>query len=199
MLHAGFRASFARKHGAGFVKDVLGRTTTTADEWLVAYSDVEDVEPLIRTNYKQQEAPELADASDRRQFAALAEPYTGRTWCFDMSSAPGREDGFVVVRRAARELKPAYDKRVHEGTTATRDGWNEPLDACRATSASDAAVTDENKHVELNKVCLLDNMPMRRATNAKWVVTHASAPTIQANCHIDTAWLWPYAETRRKV
>jgi len=30
---------------------------------------------------------------------------------------------------------------------------------------------------------------------------HSAAHTLWAvgHCHIDTAWLWPYAETRRKI
>jgi H(+)-translocating pyrophosphatase len=43
-----------------------------------------------------------------------------RTWCFDMSSAPGRNDGFVVVRRVRRVS--AVDGAVLDASTPTVQG-----------------------------------------------------------------------------
>jgi hypothetical protein len=74
------------------------------DVWRVVYSDVDDdVEPILRARATSGAAHQLRRVTG----------YAQRTWCFDMSSAAGESDGFVIVRRATRERKTDYDARVH--------------------------------------------------------------------------------------
>jgi hypothetical protein len=157
LLHAGYCASFFRHEEAGAhhgntIDD--GRIVQgTADCWEVVYNDVQHVEPLIRSHFKQADCEQttgLLVEGEPRQVRKLPTPFTGRTWCFDMSSAPAEDDGFVVVRRATRELKTEYDARVH------------------------AQVVAKDNEALAESQC-------KMATDAKWVVTHASTPTIQGS------------------
>jgi hypothetical protein len=150
MLHAGYRASFDLERAAGAVsnKDATGHSV---DTWTISYTDVDSIEPLVRSGCKQGEAQKTGEPHQARVLSG----YKGRTWCFDMSSAPSANDGFVVVRRAVRELKTDYDARVH--------GQGENV---------------------------LPDVALKVAKSAKWVVTHASVPTIQgsyARCEVCVA------------
>jgi hypothetical protein len=163
VLHAGYRASYALERAGGALsnKDSHGHAV---DTWVLAYADKVDAEPIVRGGCKQQGKPvrggckqqakrELGEAHQVRKLSH----YTGRTWCFDMRSAPDKNDGFVVVRRATRELKSDYDARSHKQVVDARG----ELDKMR----------------QADGVKPLGTVDVKRA----WVVTHASVPTIQGS------------------
>jgi hypothetical protein len=144
MVNAGCRVSFDLE-SAGMPKQDDRREH--GDVWRVVYSDVDDdVEPILRARATSGAAHQLRRVTG----------YAQRTWCFDMSSAAGESDGFVIVRRATRERKTDYDARVHA-----------------------VARTERRQQVNIDS---LPGVSRKKAIDAKWVVTHASVPTIQGSC-----------------
>jgi vacuolar protein sorting-associated protein 35 len=141
-LHAGCTATFAAAAKAGARRSGTEQASRNRRvEWIVSLDDASDaVTPALAFG-------ERSDATVQQ-----ARPYAGRTWCFDMSSGPTQNDGFVVVRRAHRVARHAFEAAL----VAQWRGDDEAERKCLTTSTNDSS--DE------------------------WVVTKASRATIQGNC-----------------
>jgi hypothetical protein len=88
----------------------------------------------------------------------------GRTWCFDMSSAPHELDGFVVVRRVRRVTREQF---------AT---LSQSLGGAQHDSDKQARVRDKT-------LLAASRANANAPTDARdWVVVSSSRPTIQGNC-----------------
>jgi vacuolar protein sorting-associated protein 35 len=97
LLHAGYTATFSVAHAVGSRDGGVEFAAKRARaSWRVAFSSRDaDVEPEL--SFSDDDGDAHSDAVVRESGA-----YAGRTWCFDMESSAGKNDGFVVVRRALR-------------------------------------------------------------------------------------------------
>jgi hypothetical protein len=133
LMHGGFVATFS-----------FGVHARRGAGWLVQFAEAGAVDATVR----------IGDG-------ARLSGGTGRTWCFDMSSAPHiANDGFVVVRRVQRVAR----QRLAQLTAAVRAGTAPAAPAALAKQLSLAASAAAGSRA------------------ADCVTVRASLPTIQGNC-----------------
>jgi hypothetical protein len=114
--------------------------------------------------------------------AAVHGKSTGRTWCVDMSSAPGERDGFVVVRRAARVSTQQFER----------------LSAAQREMARAFECGDDERVARAHSVVCAASVPATGPfDNGEWVVLEASRATIQGNCN-NPDCLWKHVTPEDK-
>jgi hypothetical protein len=90
LMHGGYAATFELAYDAGEKRH----------GWRVSFAERDGVDATLRLTRKQR--------NNGGDVARKFELRGGRTWCFDMSSAPARNDGFVVARRVRRVTRAEY-------------------------------------------------------------------------------------------
>lgn len=155
-----FAASTARRDDLVRLLMHGGYTTTFAlgiDEW------------SHRVGWHVQFAePSAIDASvrltgDSAQVVRERRLRDGRTWCFDMSSAPHKQDGFVVVRRVRRVTREQFATLSHK--LEQQQQHTTKLSPADEKSLSSACRVNADEPTD----------------SRDWVVVSSSRPTIQGS------------------
>jgi hypothetical protein len=120
--------------------------------------------------------PRVVGAAEARSKSA------GRTWCVDMSSAPGARDGFVVVRRAVRVSAQQFEQ----------------LAAAECELARALETGDDERAASAQCAVRAASTPATGPFDAgEWVVLEASRATIQGNCN-NPDCLWKHVTPEDK-
>jgi hypothetical protein len=145
--------------------------------WRVQFVEPDAVDASVRLSGESAQTAREVCGNDGGQAA-------GRTWCFDMSSAPHLNDGFVVVRRVHAV------SRAHFAELSTsierRAGALAPL-----VAAATGCKSDSRAQRKARKALRVQAAPLEKLLAADGdndddrVVVSSSRPTIQGNCFDD--------------
>jgi serine/threonine protein kinase/ankyrin repeat protein len=160
---------------AGFsVRTTLKAPTGSSPvQWCVSWAVEHVAEPVVQLRRSERDADVFAPFSKR-----------GISWCFDMQSVVGANDGFVVVRRAARHSVKSHVASMLDMQRGNADCCDAPVNERLAATLSSLSAQAQAVGVVASDVAVEE--ALREFGAADWVVFAASRPTIQGNSNVET-------------
>jgi hypothetical protein len=165
LMHGGFSVTFALDFAHN---DTIASSLRAS--WRVVFVEPDDVDVSVRLS------GEAAQTARQLRGGRKAAKAAGRTWCFDMSSAPHLNDGFVVVRRVRRVTRAQFAELERHAPTLA------PL---VAAATADTADRQALKRLRAKASPIEKQVRAVSGQDDDWVVVSSSRPTIQGNCFDD--------------